>query len=252
MHRAAAYKALGDNGDDDNGSEPAMGSYLDDTGTMIPYVDVGFAICNFQELGAPHDLHLNLDKTKILTTLDPEVPADDPDLLQALELIKPANWLTCGTTYLGSPFGCRSYVLEQLDSAADAFDASRIAIQAYLSDHQTQLTLFTKCLQATVPHLLAAEALLQVPGALHPIDPYQWSSHFVSRLNALTASFLAYITGQPITSFNISLPKWFLAHTPAASGGLASKTLQLRQLLLLSFHWPVPSALLHRVFSPLF
>jgi len=188
---------------------------------LFPYVNAGFAIHNFQELGAPHGLHLNLDKTKKLTTLDPEVPAADPDLLQVLELIKQANCLTCGTTYLGSPSSCHSYVSEQLDSAADAFDVSCIAIQAQLSDHHTQLTLFTKCLQATVPHLLAADVLLWAPGALHPIDPYQWSSLFVSRLNASTASFLAYITGQPITCFNISLLQWFLAHTPVASGGLS-------------------------------
>jgi len=41
-----------------------MGSYLDDTGAMIPCVDIEFAIHTFQELGAPHGLILNLDKTK--------------------------------------------------------------------------------------------------------------------------------------------------------------------------------------------
>jgi len=94
MNCAAACKALGDYGDDGNGPEPAMGSYLDDTGAMVPYADVGFAFVTFQELGAPHGLLLNLDKTKILTTLDPEIPADDPNLLQALDLIKPENHLT--------------------------------------------------------------------------------------------------------------------------------------------------------------
>jgi len=96
---------LGDCGDDGNGSEPAISLYLDGTGAMVPYVDVGFAIRTFQELGAPHGLLLNLDKTKIHMTLDPEIPADDPALLQALELIKPATRLTWGTTYLSSPFG---------------------------------------------------------------------------------------------------------------------------------------------------
>jgi len=99
-----------------------MGLYLDDTGAMVPYIDVGCAIHTFQELGARHGLLLNLAKTKILMTLDQEIPADDPALLQALELIKPANHLTWGTTYLGSPFGCHTYVSKQLDSAADAFD----------------------------------------------------------------------------------------------------------------------------------
>jgi len=28
---------------------------------------------------------------------------------------------------------------------------------------------------------------------------------------------LAYITGQPVTSFDMSSPQWFLAHTPVAS-----------------------------------
>jgi len=82
------------------------------------------------------------------------------------------------------------------------------------------MTLFTKCLQATVPHLLAADVLLRVPGTLHPLDPYNWSSPFVARLNASTASFLAYLTGTSTTSFDLSSPQWFLAHTPVASGGL--------------------------------
>jgi len=138
-----------------------------------------------------------VDKTKILTTLPSEVPADDPDLLQALELIKPANCLTRGTTYLGSPFGCRSYVLEQLDLQLMPlmFPYSHTSPMFWPPN---PMTLFTKCLQATVPHLLATDVLLWVPGALHPIDPYKCSSPFVSQLNALPASFLAYITGQAV------------------------------------------------------
>jgi len=71
-----------------------------------------------------------------------------------------------------------------------------------------------------VPHLLAADVLLRVPGALHPLDPYNWSSPFVARLNASTASFLAYLTGASMTSFDLSSPQWFLVHTPVASGSL--------------------------------
>jgi len=219
MHGAAALLASGDLGDDGKGSEMVMGSYLDDTGAMIPYIDIEFAICTFQELGAPHGLILNLDKTKILTTLDPEVLAVDPDLLPALELLTPTNCLSHGTVYLGSPFGCNAFITEQLDSAADVFDASHLAIQSQLSDHQTQMTLFTKCLQATVPHLLVADVLQHSSSALHPLDPYDWSSHFVSQLKDLTAAFLAFIAGQPVSSFRGSSPQWFLAHTPVVSGG---------------------------------
>jgi len=71
-----------------------------------------------------------------------------------------------------------------------------------------------------VPHLLAADVLLQMPGAFHLLAPYNWSSPFVSRLNASTASFLAFITGESTTSFDTSSLQWFLAHTPVASDGL--------------------------------
>jgi len=110
----------GDMGDDGNGSSPAMGSYLDDTGAALPYVDCKFAILTFQELGAPHGLLLSLDKTKILTTLNPEVSVDHPDLSKALKLLKLANCLTRGTVYLSAPFGSRELITEQLDLAADA------------------------------------------------------------------------------------------------------------------------------------
>jgi len=113
----------------------------------------------------------------------------------------------CGTTYLGSPFSCCSYVLEQLDSVAIASDDSRLAIQTQLSYHHTQMTLFTKCLQATVPCLLAADVLLWAPGALHLFDPFNGLSPFASQLNALTASFLANITGQPVTLFDTLTPQ---------------------------------------------
>jgi len=64
---------------------------------MIPNVDVQFAIRTFQELGAPHGLILNLYKTKILMTLDPAVPAEDPDFLATrpwLDLLEPAYCLS--------------------------------------------------------------------------------------------------------------------------------------------------------------
>jgi len=59
----------------------------------------------FQSLSAPHSLALNLDKTKALITLDPNVVPSNPALTSTLALLKPSNCLTQGTVYLGMPIG---------------------------------------------------------------------------------------------------------------------------------------------------
>ena len=54
----------------------------------------------------------------------------------------------------------------------------------------------------------------------HPIDPYAWTSPFVQSLNNTVTSFLAHVSGCPVSAVCQGTPAWFLAHLPIQSGGL--------------------------------
>jgi hypothetical protein len=76
---------------------------------------------------------------------------------------------------LGHPLFIHSHLM----NIADKFDEWCKGLQLQLDDLQTKTFLFQTCLQGTVPHLLAANVSLQSRHALHPIDPYAWSSRFL-------------------------------------------------------------------------
>jgi len=83
-----------------------------------------------------------------------------------------------------------------------------------------QTVLFTKCLQATVPHLLATDVLLHASEQALPTGAFHWLSPFVTSLNATAAKFLEYVSAQPVSNFSTASPAWILAHAPVAAGGL--------------------------------
>jgi len=241
--RAALRLANGDPGDDGFGSRSANGAYLDDAGTLCPYVDCDFAITTFKELGLPHGLRLNFDKTKALITLDPEILPDNDSLTTALQRLKPTKRLTRGTVYLGAPMGSNDFVAEELEAACDTFDSSRLHIQQQLSDLQTQMSLYCQCLQATIPHLLAADVLLRGPSSPQPVNPFKWCSPFVSRLSASTANFLAFESGHSASLFGHDSVSWFLAHVLVAGGGLGLMDYSARAVA--SFVVPLATSLHH-------
>jgi len=219
--RAQERLSHGDAGDNQHGSKMAIGAYLDDTTLVIPLCDISFALEHFATHGRPRGLILNMDKTKLLTTLDPQILPDDNTQLQpALTLLRSANCLTRGTVLLGTPLGSPTFVHESLLSAADTFAARCKALENQVDDLQTKVSLFRNCLQATVPHLLAADVALRTPSALHPVDPFAWTSPFLDHLNTTTACFLAHISGHSVNKFDPGSAQWILAHSLISLGGL--------------------------------
>jgi hypothetical protein len=165
-------------------------------------------------------IHLNLDKSIILSTLDPTKPMSDPTLDQALSKLKPSNHLQNGVIYLGSPIGNSNYVANTLTEAAKCFNIRHKAIQNQLEDLQTQMVLFSKCLLPSIPHLLATDVLLHFPSFHDDFDPYSWTSPFIKLLQSSTAAFLAHVTGRNITEVLPNMHPWHIAHFPISSGGL--------------------------------
>jgi hypothetical protein len=69
-----------------------MGAYIDDAAALVPPKDSNFAFKQFDELGKPRGVHLNLIKSIILSTLDPTKPMLHPALDQVLSKLKPSKW----------------------------------------------------------------------------------------------------------------------------------------------------------------
>jgi len=124
-------------------------------------------------------------------------------------LLQPAKQLPFAqycTVNLGSPFGYHSFMAENLDSTADALDTSpwlchstiSISIQPAPNNTNDAVHQASACKPQWLLHLLAAHVLLCSPLALCQLDPYDWSFPFVSHLNGLTASFLAFLSGHPV------------------------------------------------------
>jgi hypothetical protein len=120
-----------------------MGAYIDDAAALVPLEDSNFAFEQFDKLGKPWGIHLNLDKSIILSTLDPTKPMSHPALDQALSKLKPSNHLHNGVIYFGSPIGNSDYVANALMEAAKRFDIRCKAMQNQLEDLQTQMVLFS-------------------------------------------------------------------------------------------------------------
>jgi Reverse transcriptase (RNA-dependent DNA polymerase) len=68
----------GDQGDDGRGTQSHTSSYMDDTSTFLHPKDIIPFLQHFHTLGAPLGLHLNLAKTKLLTTTTGVSVRDQP------------------------------------------------------------------------------------------------------------------------------------------------------------------------------
>jgi hypothetical protein len=127
---------------------------------------------------------------------------------------------TLGTIFLGTPLGDPSFIAWHLNDKATKYDECCRSMQCQLDDLQTKTSLFCNCLQGTIPHLLAADIALHSPSAIHPIDPYAWSSPFLLCLNAMTSNFLLHISSHPVSQFHPSNPQWTIAYALISMGSL--------------------------------
>jgi hypothetical protein len=167
-----------------------MGAYIDNAAALVPPKDSNFAFERFDELGKPRGVHLNLDKSIILSTLDPMKAMLHPALDQALSKLKPSNHLQNRVIYLQSPIGNSDYIANTLMEAAKHFNIKFKAIQNQLEDLQTQMVLFSKCLLPSIPHLLATDVLLHFPSFHDDFDPFFWTSPFIKLLQSSTAALI--------------------------------------------------------------
>jgi hypothetical protein len=218
---AMARLALGNTGDDRFSSHSIIGNYHDDGGILIPNEDMQFAYKEFDRVGKPHSLCANWDKSGALVTLDPNIQPTSPAFLDGISILWPEKVNTSGTVFLGTKLGHPSFIAQHLNDKATKYDECCCrSMQCQLDDLQTKTSLFHNCLQGTIPCLLAADIALRSLSAIHPIDPYAWSSPLLLHLNAMTSDFQSHISGHPVSHFHPSSPQWTITHVLISMGSL--------------------------------
>jgi hypothetical protein len=200
---------------------------MDDTSTCLHPADIIPFLQHFHTLGAPLGLHLNLAKTKLLTTTSGVSVRDQPTtphttaLIQALDYIQqqdpnnPDPELTTGTRYLGQPLGSTAFATAFLNTASHAYATNIHKLCTKLSDKHTMFLLFKSCAQPSLQHLLTSDIYYHCnPDMQEPLS--QWTSPLCESISQTNTDFLAHLgdtTTLPETAQRI-------AHHPIKLGGL--------------------------------
>jgi hypothetical protein len=216
----------GDPGDDGLGSESHSSSLMDHTHTFLHPQDIIPFLQHFQMLGAPLGLHLNLTKTKLLTTTtemsirnQPSTPHTEA-LIQALDYIQqqdPSNpdpEVATGVWFLGQPLGSREFANQYLATAATTYKDNLTKLCTHLTDCHSMFQLFKSCPQPSLQHLIASDIYYNCDPD-NPDNPHSWTSSFQTAITQVNAAFLASLGDTH------SLPDtaWQLARHPFCLGG---------------------------------
>jgi hypothetical protein len=225
QQRADDRCAAHDYGDDGLGSRSATTSFIDDTGSFLPYEDLTAFIEYFTKYGPPLGIHLNTTKTKIFTlpsrddTASILSPTQRHHLRCALDLLNgPSSEQTEGIRYLGHPIGSPSYCRTFILAAARDFHRATIRLTKRLADPQTIATLFRFCTLPSLNHLLFADVLYNTPNDPgNPPSLTAWCSDLSSTLHEATTHLLKVVTNIPT---DIPAFSYLLAHHTVKGGGL--------------------------------
>jgi hypothetical protein len=211
-------------GDDNLGSLAQTKSYIDDTNLLLPFRDISWFLASFTELGAPLGIHLNYNKTKILTSLTSTSPIfnhnispqDAHHLCSALATLGKNSEILQGTRFLGQPLGSSDFACQFLASKALDYTTSTSRLLDRLNDTQTQCSLFKNCTQSTIPHLLASDVYYNLD-LENPPNLSTWSSTFTDSIVNSNHHFLSQLLNTPYPLPNHAL---FIASYPAREGGV--------------------------------
>ena len=191
-------------------------AYIDDVTSLLPPFAIIPYLTTFKKFGEPIGAYLNLSKSTILSTLNPTIPNLDPSLLPALSHLSDTSHLVNGTRLLGYPIGSPSFINDYLNTAAINFRRHSQCIQVGLHNLQSKAQLFRQCLQATIPHLLFSDVLLNAP-LNDPLLPYSWNSPFLSHIQTTSTAFYCHLLcPEHTSSLAPDTPAWSILHLPAS------------------------------------
>jgi hypothetical protein len=199
---------------------PFTASYHDDTSVILPYEDIPWFLNTFEQLGRPLGIHLNKQKTKILTSLTDESPLpyltanNKQALIDTLTILGPQAQLTSGTCLLGQPIGSSDFALRFLLDKTQSLDHTiNKQLPTRIKDLQTQMAILKHCAIPAINHLLAMHYYHHAPDS--PVFQ-PWHSQVTYSILSSVHHYIASITQLPFLPYHAQT---FL-HIPASLGGI--------------------------------
>jgi hypothetical protein len=170
----------------------------------------------------PLGIHLNLQKTQLLTSLTEESPLPhlpphlQQSLSQALTMLGPTAEQRGGIRLLGQPIGSPSYAIHFIDAKINQLhDITERQLFHKIQDYQTQLALTKHCILPSIQHLLATH-VYHTFGANTVKDLHLWNSNTALQLQIIIHNIIAKITN----ASPLPLHATPIIHLPATLGGL--------------------------------
>ena len=245
--RAEARKLKGNTGDDGNGTQAAILAYFDDMTSFLAPEDVLPTLQFIQQHGAPLGIHINWNKTKLLTTttgnsvttrLTPAAQSIQEAIAymqeQAQTQVQPE--VTTGLRLLGQPLGSTDFANQFLQEALARYRHNLQRLKEGLQDRHTQSLLFRCCSQPSLTHLLNADVYYNAPTQPAPNQGlFNWTSPFIAGVQDANSDFLAFLASYPTTDMP-TLTK-LIANMSSSKGGfgLRDPSTTALPLMLISF-----------------
>ena len=182
--------------DDGKGSVAATKSIVDDTGVCLTYVDLPWFLKEFQRLGKPLGIALNLLKTIIITSITGTSPLpflsprDRNALVEALSMLD-SDEVTTGARLLGVPIGSTTFANTFLQQKANTYHRDLQRIRQRLSDAQTKSCLLRYGASPSLAHLLFADVYHNTD--LTNPSPNYWHSTFSKLTTEHTHTFVNHL-----------------------------------------------------------
>ena len=225
--RAKRRKNTGQGPNDDNkGSVAATKSIVDDTGICLTYIDLPWFLREFQTLGKPLGIALNLLKTVIITSITGTSPLpflsprDRNALSEALSMLDSSE-ITTGARLLGVPIGSTSFANSFLQRKADNYNKDLTKVRQRLTDTQTKSCLLRYGASPSLAHLFFADVYYNTD--LGSPSSSSWHSTFTTLTTTHTHAFASHLAAVD------SLPPLSqqLLCFPARQGGIGQRNYAL-------------------------
>ena len=201
-------------GDDKKGGAASLGAYIDDAGSVVPWIDVYWLLQRFVDIGGPLGAHLNRIKTKILTGITgrsilPYLPSNGAGYCHATDIasdgtnidVRAAVQLaideftdgeeTNGIKILGRPVGSRAFQQDHLEKFFGNYWKDSRAVALKHNDEHTVATLYSKSIISRVPFQLTADIMLNLPEDATDEDILHWKSPLTAAVDGITHRLFA-------------------------------------------------------------
>jgi hypothetical protein len=177
--------------------------------------DVHWYLVEFVKRGKDFGCTINIEKTKILTSITGKSILDYPisaaardSLIKALAMLKNSK-ATCGVKIVGAPIGSTLFANKRFNKIISKMSEDTTSVFSKLPDPQMSTQLYTQCILQRMPFRMCFNVLHNTTGTQQ--DPFEWNSPTALRINTLTKTVLKTATQTdrlPLHAFELAtLPR---------------------------------------------